>query len=37
MSSLKPFMKPTKFIFWSISGADGRPNFPDALKRLGAS
>jgi heme-degrading monooxygenase HmoA len=37
MSSLKPFMKPTKFIFWSIRGADGRPNFPDALKRLGAS
>jgi hypothetical protein len=37
MSSLKPFMKPTKFIFWSINGADGRPDFTDALKRLEAA
>jgi quinol monooxygenase YgiN len=37
MTSLKPLMEPTKFIFWSITGADGRPDFTDALKRLAAS
>ena len=37
MSSMKPLMEPTKFIYWSINGADGRPNFTDALKRLAAS
>jgi len=37
MTSLKPFMAPTKFIFWSIKGSDGRPDFTDALKRLAAS
>jgi hypothetical protein len=36
MTSLKPLMQPTKFIFWSVNGADGRPNFADALKRLAA-
>jgi len=36
MSSTKPLMNPTKFTFWSIKGADGRPNFTDALKRLAA-
>jgi len=34
MSSLKPLMNPTKFIFWSITASDGRPNFNDALQRL---
>jgi uncharacterized protein DUF3291 len=34
MSSLKPVMNPTKFIFWSITAADGRPTFEDALGRL---
>jgi heme-degrading monooxygenase HmoA len=37
MSSLKPSMEPTKFIYWSVDGADGRPNFTDALKRLAAA
>ncbi|MDR2985940.1 MAG: DUF3291 domain-containing protein [Nocardiopsaceae bacterium] len=36
MSSLKPLMQPTKFIFWSVSGAEGRPDFAAALKRLEA-
>ena len=37
MSSLKPSMQPTKFIYWSITGADGRPNFTEALNRLAAA
>jgi quinol monooxygenase YgiN len=34
MSSLKPLMGSTKFVQWSISGADPRPSFADALERL---
>jgi heme-degrading monooxygenase HmoA len=37
MTSLKPVMEPTKFIYWSIKGTDGRPGFTDALKRLAAA
>jgi heme-degrading monooxygenase HmoA len=37
MTSLKPLMEPTKFIYWSIKGSDGRPDFTDALKRLAAA
>jgi hypothetical protein len=37
MTSLKPLMDPTKFVFWSINGADGRPDFTDALKHLAAA
>jgi hypothetical protein len=34
MTSLRPFMGPTKFVSWKISAADGRPSMADALKRL---
>ena len=34
MTSLKPFMGPTKFITWTISAADGRPGLAAALERL---
>jgi len=34
MSSLKPIMGPTRFVQWSITAADGRPTWPEALKRL---
>ena len=37
MTSLKPVMEPTKFIYWTINGADGRPSFTDALERLAAA
>lgn len=37
MTSLRPFMGPTKFITWSILTADGRPNLADALRRLASS
>jgi hypothetical protein len=35
MGSLAPEMGPTKFVRWTIRGADGRPSWPDALARLG--
>ena len=34
MTSLKPFMGPTKFVTWTISAADGRPSLAGALERL---
>jgi quinol monooxygenase YgiN len=34
MSSLKPFMRPTKFVQWEITTADGRPSWSEALHRL---
>ena len=34
MSSLKPFMGPTRFVQWEITAADGRPSWPEALDRL---
>lgn len=34
MTSLRPVMRPTKFITWKIPAADGRPSFTDALHRL---
>jgi hypothetical protein len=37
MTSLKPFMGATKFVTWSISGADGRPTLAGALTRLTAN
>jgi hypothetical protein len=37
MTSLKPHMGPTKFIYWSITAADGRPGFTEALERLAAA
>ena len=37
MTSLKPIMAPTKFIYWSIKGAEGRPSFTDAVRRLAAA
>jgi hypothetical protein len=37
MSSLKPFMGPTKFVQWEITASDGRPSWAGALDRLGTS
>ena len=37
MSSLRPFMAPTKFVQWEITGADGRPSWDEAFRRLAAS
>jgi hypothetical protein len=37
MRSLRPHMNPTKFVYWSITRADGLPSFTDALERLGAA
>jgi hypothetical protein len=37
MTSLKSHMGPTKFVYWSITAADGRPSFTDALERLAAA
>jgi len=37
MTSLKPHMGPTKFVYWSITAADGRPGFTEALERLAAA
>jgi hypothetical protein len=34
MTSLKPVMRPTKFVTWTIGGADGRPNMADGLEHL---
>jgi hypothetical protein len=34
MTSLKPFMGPTKFVTWKISAADGRPSMTGALQHL---
>jgi heme-degrading monooxygenase HmoA len=36
MSSLKPFMGPTKFVTWRMSAADGRPTMAGALQHLAA-
>jgi hypothetical protein len=35
MTSLRPYMGPTKFVTWSITAADGRPTLAEALERLG--
>ena len=37
MKSLRPHMNPTKFVYWSITKADGLPRFTDALERLAAA
>jgi hypothetical protein len=34
MTSLKPYMGPTKFVTWSISATDGRPSLAGALECL---
>ena len=34
MTDLAPEMGPTKFVRWTITGADGRPSWNDALRRL---
>lgn len=34
MSSLRPFMGPTKFVTWQASAADGRPTLAGALQHL---
>ena len=34
MSELSPEMGPTKFVRWTMRGADGRPSWRDALQRL---
>jgi hypothetical protein len=34
MTSLKPYMGPTKFVTWTISAADGRPSMTGALDHL---
>ena len=36
MTSLKPFMGPTKFVTWTLSAADGRPSMAAALEHLAA-
>ena len=36
MTSLKPYMGPTKFVTWTISAADGRPTMAGALEHLAA-
>jgi heme-degrading monooxygenase HmoA len=37
MTSLHPYMGPTKFTTWRISAADGRPSLASALDRLAAA
>jgi len=37
MTSLRPFMGPTRFVTWKISAADGRPSLAGALQRLASS
>lgn len=34
MTSLKPFMGPTKFVTWTVTAADGRPGMAAALEQL---
>jgi heme-degrading monooxygenase HmoA len=34
MSGLRPEMEPTKFVRWTMRGADRRPSWADALHRL---
>lgn len=34
MSDLAPEVHETKFVKWTVSGADGRPSWSEALKRL---
>lgn len=34
VSTLPPAMAPTTFVRWTVSGADGRPSWGDALRRL---
>jgi hypothetical protein len=34
MKELAPAMGPTKFVRWTISGADGVPSWSEALRRL---
>jgi quinol monooxygenase YgiN len=34
MTSLKPFMGPTKFVTWTASEADGQPTMTGALEHL---
>ena len=36
MTSLRPVMGSTTFVQWEIAGSDGRPEWPDALRRLTA-
>src|SRR5258708_28498366 len=35
MTSLKPFMRPTQFVTWTISAADNRPTMACSLHHLG--
>jgi hypothetical protein len=35
MHGLSPEMGPTKFVRWTIRGADGQPSWDEALRRLG--
>lgn len=37
MTSLKPYMGPTKFVTWTISAADGRPTMAAALDHLASA
>jgi hypothetical protein len=37
MSSLRPLMDPTRFVRWTITLADGRPTWQQALDRLGSA
>ncbi|MGO9903751.1 MAG: DUF3291 domain-containing protein [Solirubrobacteraceae bacterium] len=34
MSSLKPFMRPTKFVQWEITATDGQPSWREAMEHL---
>ena len=34
MTSLKPYMGPTKFVTWNITAADSRPSLTGALEHL---
>jgi len=36
MTSLKPVMRPTKFVTWTIAAADGRPDMAGSLAHLAA-
>ena len=37
MTSLRPYMGPTKFVTWSITAADGRPSLAEGLEHLGTA